>query len=81
MKVKVKFFSSHRSATGKNELELELEDGITIDMLVDMLMTDYPKLKELTEFTILSLNHNFAKSSEVLKDGDEIALFPPVAGG
>ena len=81
MKVKVKFFSSHRSVVGKGELEIELEMGTTINSLVEMLMKDYPKLKELTEFTILSLNHNFANGTESLQEGDEVALFPPVAGG
>lgn len=81
MKIKVKFFALHREAVGKSELELELGKGITINRLVKMLISDYPKLRKLTKFTILSLNHNYAKGTELLKDGDEVALFPPVGGG
>ncbi|MCD6472828.1 MoaD/ThiS family protein [Candidatus Aerophobetes bacterium] len=81
MKVKVKFFALQRKAIGKNELEIKSEEKITINRLLEMLMSEHPELKKLAKFTIVSLNHNFANGSELLKDGDEVALFPPVGGG
>ncbi|MEA1963509.1 MAG: MoaD/ThiS family protein [Candidatus Aerophobetes bacterium] len=81
MKVKVKFFASQRKAVGKSELEINSEEKITINRLLEMLITEYPELKKLAKFTIVSLNYNFANGSELLKDGDEVALFPPVGGG
>ena len=81
MKVKVKFFASHRKVVGKSEVEVELEGKITIDKLMDMLIAKYPKLKKLAKYTVASLNHKFADGNEFLKDGDEVALFPPVEGG
>lgn len=81
MKVKVKFFSLHREVVGKNEIEIEVKKGVTADELLKKLIKDYPKLEELKDYTIFSLNHNYANGSEVVKDGDEIALFPPVGGG
>lgn len=81
MKVKVKFFASHRRVVGKSELDIELEEKTTINKLMEMLIDKYPKLKKLDKYTKASLNHKFVKRSELLKNGDEIALFPPVEGG
>ncbi len=81
MKIKVKFFALHREAVGESEIEIEVKEGVTIDKLVEMLIHDYPKLEELKDSNILSLNHNYANGSESLKEGDEVALFPPVGGG
>lgn len=81
MKVRVKFFSAHREAVGKNEIKIELEERITSNRLLKMLITDYPKLRKLIDFTIISLNHSRANGNELLRDGDEVAIFPPIGGG
>jgi len=81
MRVKVKFFAAHRKAVGESELEVELEENATIDNLIEKLIGKYPKLKKLDKYTIASLNHSYAKRNQSLKDGDEVALFPPVEGG
>ena len=81
MKVRVKFFSAHREAVGKNEIKIELEERITSNRLLKMLITDYPRLRKLIDFTIISLNHSRANGNELLRDGDEVAIFPPIGGG
>ena len=81
MKVRVKFFSAHREAVGKNEIKIELKEKTSIDKMLKMLITDYPRLRKLIDFTILSLNHSRASGNELLKDGDEVAIFPPIGGG
>ncbi|MEA2054259.1 MAG: MoaD/ThiS family protein [Candidatus Thermoplasmatota archaeon] len=81
MKIKVKFFSAHREVVGKKEIEIELKEKTGVNEMLKMLMNDYPKLRKLMDSTILSLNHNRANGTELLKDGDEVALCPPVGGG
>jgi molybdopterin synthase catalytic subunit len=81
VKVRVKFFSVHREVVGKKELEIELRGKTSINEVLKLLITDYPKIRKLMDSTIISLNHNNANGSELLKDGDEVALFPPVGGG
>ena len=71
----------HRELVGKNEIELEVEDGIDINGLFELVLGAYPKLADLKEITIISLNHNYAPDDCELHDGDEVALFPPVGGG
>jgi molybdopterin converting factor subunit 1 len=81
MKIVVKFFATHREIIGKNELELELENGIDINGLLKLLIAKYPDLAKLEQSTIISLNHNYAPDDQLIQDGDEVALFPPVGGG
>jgi len=81
MKVKVKFFSSHRNVVGEKEIEMDVKEGSRVHELVDMLMKKYPGLKKLSEYTVLSLNHRYAEGKEILKEGDEVAIFPPIEGG
>jgi len=81
MRIKVKFFSSHRDAVGKKEIEVEIKENSSINDLLEMLSENYPKLKELTDYTVLSLNHRYADGNEIIKEGDEVAIFPPLEGG
>jgi len=81
MKVKVKFFSAHREAAGRREAEIEVDDGTNVNSLLDILFDAYPEMRKLANYTVLSLNHRYSNGSEVLKEGDEVAIFPPVEGG
>jgi molybdopterin converting factor small subunit len=73
MKVKVKLFASLRKF-GPDEQVIELPEGATIDDAIDSL--NIPKISLLR---ILNGEHRPAK--HLLRDGDELALFPPIAGG
>ncbi|MEK6986901.1 MAG: MoaD/ThiS family protein [Candidatus Thermoplasmatota archaeon] len=48
---------------------------------LDALFQKYPRLAGHRETMLLAVNHSFAPPDEVLHDGDEIALMPPVSGG
>jgi len=54
---------------------MEIEEGTTIETLLDRLKIprDQPK--------IIFLNGIHAKVTTVLKEGDRLGIFPPVAGG
>lgn len=81
MKIKVKFFASYKEVLGKEEIELELEENSNISHLLDILRNDYPKLGNLMETLVVSVNLEYAEYDRKLKEGDEVALLPPVSGG
>jgi molybdopterin synthase sulfur carrier subunit len=92
MKIKVRAFASFREILGK-EIEMELKEGSTVRDLQEVLASSSPKLKEaafddsgnLLDYVLLMINRKRIDPSNleraVLKDGDEVAIFPPVAGG
>lgn len=73
MKVKIKLFASLRSF-GPDEQVIELPDNATIDDAINTL--DIPKTALLR---IVNGEHRPPKHQ--LQDGDDLALFPPIAGG
>ena len=74
MKVKVKLFASLRTL-GPDEQVLELPAGTTVDDVVHHL-----KIPE-TNRLLKIVNGEHQPADHPLKDGDDLALFPPIAGG
>ncbi|HEC95971.1 MAG: MoaD/ThiS family protein [Methanomicrobia archaeon] len=81
IKIKVKLSAYYREIVGKKELNMELKEKITVNELMKMLVAEYPKLSEFTDYTMILLNHVYSDGTELIEDGDEIALFPPLDGG
>ena len=74
MKVRVKLFASLRQF-GPDEETREFNDGTTIDQVVDILKI--PRTIRLLKI----VNGEHRPADHVLQDGDDLALFPPIAGG
>lgn len=74
MKVKVKLFASLRTF-GPDEQVLELPDQTTIDEVIRSFK--FPGTIRLLRI----VNGEHRPADHVLKDGDDLALFPPIAGG
>lgn len=79
--INMRFFAYFREITGESHLPMEIEIGATVDDLIDILCTRYPALERHRKEMLVSVNHNYARGSETLKDGDEVAVFPPLSGG
>ena len=74
MKVTIKLFASLRTF-GPDEQTLDLPDHTTIDDAVNFLKI--PRTIRLLRI----VNGEHRPSDHILKDGDDLALFPPIAGG
>ena len=81
MLVTVQFYSYFRELTGCVETKESLADGATLGVLHDQLMTRFPKLVAMKKSTLLAVGVEYQPREYVLKDGDEVSLFPPVQGG
>jgi len=81
MKLNILFFATLRDKAKTKSVELTLNEGLTVADLKTELATRFPELASSLPTTIVSRNKEFANSDEVLKDGDEVAVFPPVSGG
>lgn len=79
MHVKVKLYASLRkyapSGTAGSTFEVELPDGATLEDLMRTL--NIPS----DEARIAFVNGLIREPDHPLKSGDEVGLFPPIAGG
>lgn len=86
--IKVLFFASAREAAGNiSETTIQLEDASTTTTTTGIrhaLANLYPGLADMvldeTNLT-LALNEEYVTQEMPLKDGDTIALIPPISGG
>lgn len=80
MKITVKFFALGRELVGNKGLKIELGENGSVQSLIELLKSEHPKLKELRSF-LVAVNMEYADMQQPLKDGDEVAIIPPVSGG
>ena len=60
-------------------LELDIPDGSNTGSLLAMLKEKNQNAP--TEYAIVALNSEYVGKNAVIKDGDEVAIIPPVSGG
>jgi molybdopterin synthase catalytic subunit/molybdopterin converting factor small subunit len=61
---------------------LELPEDSTVSHLLDRLGAEAARLPRSTWSSIaVSVNSEYAQPAHILRDGDEVALLPPVSGG
>ena len=81
MNVRVRLFAGMRERLGKSEIALDLPEATDVAGLKSHLGVAYPALSlEQQRFTV-TVNRSFARPDQVLHEGDEVALIPPVSGG
>ncbi len=81
MRIKVKYFSALRDITGKIFEELEVPDDYTLGKLADWFFKTYPKALAYKDDVIFLVNGRNATENYLLREGDEVAVMPPVSGG
>lgn len=80
MKVRLLLFAMYAEALGTREVPLELPAGATAaDALAHV--RQLAGAERLPPKPLIAVNQRYAKPETALKDGDEVALIPPVAGG
>ncbi|MBL6694193.1 MAG: molybdopterin converting factor subunit 1 [Luminiphilus sp.] len=84
MTITVKFFSLIREAVETEQLTLELNDSsTTVEALKNELGLRGEAWNEALSHPnlIQAVNQRVVFQEEVIKDGDEVAFFPPMTGG
>ena len=91
MKIRLKAFARFREVMG-SEQDLEVPEGTSLKGVLVLAAEGSDKAREalfsgddLKEYVVLMRNRKRVVRAdadrEILSDGDEVAVFPPVAGG
>ncbi|MEX0615064.1 MAG: molybdopterin converting factor subunit 1 [Methylophaga sp.] len=75
MSIQVKFFASLREQVGLSDTEINAADTVSDAWLQATNQQDLP------ERILVAVNLDYATLDTPIKDGDEVAFFPPVTGG
>ncbi len=81
MKVKVLYFSSIKDKLKKSSEEIELKENSSVSNLKEVLKDKYPEISKHLENVMIAVNEEYVSDEYRLKQGDTVALIPPVSGG
>jgi molybdopterin converting factor subunit 1 len=79
MTVTVLLFASYAEELGKSSMTLELPEGARVDDALERIQAG--AAGRLPPKPMVAVNQSYARGSDVLRPGDEVAIIPPVAGG
>ena len=77
MAITVKFFASLRESLDMSENTINPNNEITVASAWELATNG----KTMPENTLAAINMDYVNSNQYVKDGDEVAFFPPVTGG
>ena len=77
MSIKVKFFASLTDLVGIKEIDIEFGSDLNVTKVWQDVCGD----AQMPVGCLYAINHDYCEPDQLLKDGDEIAYFPPLTGG
>jgi molybdopterin synthase sulfur carrier subunit len=81
IQITVKLFAIFQEVFATDEIQVKLNSGASVSEIFDRLVSQHPNLEQWRSLTRYAINLNFAEPDTILKNGDEVALIPPVSGG
>lgn len=81
MRVTVLYFAAARERAGLSSETLEVPEGATAAQALAAVCERHPSLRAVADKLRLAVDQQFAAADVKLRDGAELALIPPVAGG
>ena len=81
IRVRVLFFGAAREAAGRDEVDLNLRAPTTTANAFAEILSLYPALRRFGRSLLFAVNQEYARGEAEVREGDELAIFPPVSGG
>ena len=79
MKVQVLFFGATADAVGKRQIEIDLADETQAENAFRKIVGEFPQLE--SHSLLFAVNQEYASGKEIIRNGDELAVFTNVSGG
>jgi len=79
--VKLLYFASAQGLANLKSEEVQLGEGSSVRDLAAKMLVLHPSLRSIEETVRYSVNFVIEGKETRLRDGDEVAVLPPIAGG
>ena len=79
MNVRVLFFGATADEVGERQLELSLDESLTVYDAFKETLKSFPTLEK--HKLLFAVNQEYVSENRQLRNGDELAIFTPVSGG
>lgn len=79
--ITVLFFATLKDRTGTSRISINIPEGMLVVDFKRLISEEFPGLKASLDSVVVSVEHEFAFDNEIIPNGAEVALFPPVSGG
>lgn len=79
--VHVLLFAGLRERLRREEIVLVLPEGTPAKKVLKILFQDSEEVRRMERSLLFAVNESYVRPDCELKEGDELALIPPVAGG
>lgn len=80
-KITVRYFAQARELAGAKEEQLEISGSSDVRTAVSKIIEIHPRLIEMERLLRVIVNGRMINENILLKNGDVVALLPPIAGG
>jgi molybdopterin converting factor subunit 1 len=81
MPVAVRLFASLRDVTGQADLTRDVPTPAAVEAVWEALVAEWPALAAYRSGISCAINAEYAKFTDAVQEGDEVAFLPPVSGG
>ena len=81
IKINLLLFGACREAAGLSELTCEIASPADVASAWDAIKQRFPALTGFERSALFAVNEDHARKEHSLKEGDTLAVFPPVSGG
>lgn len=81
MKVDVRLFAGLHQMVGARQVALDVPPGATALDLRERFGDAYPATRAFLATLVCAVGEEYVPNDYVLREGDDVALIPPVSGG
>jgi len=81
IRVTILLFGACREAAGMSEIECRFDSPANAADVWAEIKSRFPALERFERSSLIAINEEHASIDQGLKDGDTLAIFPPVSGG
>ncbi len=80
MMVRILLFASYADALGASQVALDLPAGARVRDVLSK-VKEMATGKRIPDKPLVAINQRYAADDQVVRESDEVAIIPPVAGG